>query len=1040
MFWSTLAAVGLVVSAVAVTAQSTADKCYTTDSIVGAVLFTIVVVIGLLGLAYILWRYYWKSRRGKHLVLVTDPEKGGDYAFDNLGFREGTPVGRSEEKEDHKLKWQNWTPVGGVKTHGKPKALDDSYIGQPLVNIVPLRSHDFTGLGFNICGNMRDGIFVKDVLHRGPASESGRIVPGDRIESIRISFRHMVFEDALTILSYASPYEVQLEVENGSSSRPATLLRNKRTSISPADRICHPFFRSQSISDLSKISKSGSTKWIGDHQSMRTSDIVHQNTSDPSKPAVIETSPIEKLHKFGVRVLPTTDPIVRTIEAEKHQNVCNSIIESTHQITPPSRTKSSTPTKINDNSFDEIDLSESRHNDNTIQSYEQADGSRKETPSPGFKESNVKAILVKGIQNLKEKLQHAGLKPDKLSDDELHSKRNDQEAEMKHNEISVHNENQIFIHNERQIEKTIMPELVPFDIPEEVQKAGLAARSNRKSIVEIEKLERKRKDSCSGDSSNDGEETPVKKGKRKAPLPPQNVSKMDNETDTKKERTEAEEERIDSLSEKNHSLDSADTDSEGGDKSGTTIELNASHITVHHAPDTDSNRKAASLGDLSRLDTEQPIVVLERAVSLDLADGTPGGSKKRKAPLPPQGEEYPDDVGLPFCKEARIDNSAKTRLKKWGRLEDVVKCSDGLSDDDTDAGISGCSTPERMKDSLVCSTPLNTEFFAPTVVQTDDLLNSPPSQNKDVNNLTGLGMNSVHVSSCSWDLRLSDSSAEPFVTAVNGNSSVQDDDDTPPELPTSPIPTYVTEIQVVTSADKTSVTDTELEKGISRDSYKNDNRLPDEVLGIGSFTPAGNASNAVHSSFTDVNTMHSSFTDINPGLFNIMAKSSDIVITGAQQPLSSSPLSQQSTISVTDTLSNEISISQPNSLDPSLNQELLPNSIRSGTLVFSNENMSDEQILAMKSSPEPVMLDNGQNKMQIVKPDRTRNNISVTSIKAGGSRIPVRAVQEPSSQRKPKRESFVSFSSLNMSSSNDKRQPNGANENSVTHIVLDSQK
>jgi hypothetical protein len=25
---------------------------------------------------------------------------------------------------------------------------------------------------------MRDGIFVKDVLHRGPASESGRIAPG----------------------------------------------------------------------------------------------------------------------------------------------------------------------------------------------------------------------------------------------------------------------------------------------------------------------------------------------------------------------------------------------------------------------------------------------------------------------------------------------------------------------------------------------------------------------------------------------------------------------------------------------------------------------------------------------------------------------------------------------------------------------------------------------------------------------------------------------------------------------------------------------
>lgn len=43
---------------------------------------------------------------------------------------------------------------------------------------VPLTGHDFTGLGFNICGNMRDGIFIKDVLTRGPANESGLIKAG----------------------------------------------------------------------------------------------------------------------------------------------------------------------------------------------------------------------------------------------------------------------------------------------------------------------------------------------------------------------------------------------------------------------------------------------------------------------------------------------------------------------------------------------------------------------------------------------------------------------------------------------------------------------------------------------------------------------------------------------------------------------------------------------------------------------------------------------------------------------------------------------
>jgi hypothetical protein len=69
----------------------------------------------------------------------------------------------------------------------------------------------------------------------------------------------MVFEDALTILSYASPYDVQLEVENASSSHPNTLIRTKRTSgsnIAPADRICHPFYRSQSIADLTQVSNS----------------------------------------------------------------------------------------------------------------------------------------------------------------------------------------------------------------------------------------------------------------------------------------------------------------------------------------------------------------------------------------------------------------------------------------------------------------------------------------------------------------------------------------------------------------------------------------------------------------------------------------------------------------------------------------------------------------------------------------------------------------------------------------------------------------
>ena len=148
------------------------------------------------------------------------------------------------------------------------------------------------------------------------------------------------------------------------------------------------------------------------------------------------------------------------------------------------------------------------------------------------------------------------------------------------------------------------------------------------------------------------------------------------------------------------------------------------------------------------------MIVLERAMSLDLGDGAPG-CKKRKAPMPPQ-----EDCLTPY-KEARLETGGggQGTLKKssvWGTLEDVIQTGTG-SDSETDLGISGCSTPENPPPELPTSTPLN---------------------------------------SVTWELsypRESINNHSEFVTAVNG-------DDTPPELPTSPMPTlhsYITEIQVL---------------------------------------------------------------------------------------------------------------------------------------------------------------------------------------------------------------------------------------------------
>lgn len=132
---------------------------------------------------------------------------------------------------------------------------------------------------------------------------------------------------------------------------------------------------------------------------------------------------------------------------------------------------------------------------------------------------------------------------------------------------------------------------------------------------------------------------------------------------------------------------------------GTTIELNSSQITVHHSPsstsvsvdlESDNNRKAASLGDLSRLDTDQPMSILERAVSLDLADGvSPIGSKKRKAPQPPAGDDcigslQDYDDGNVYKKEPRLDVAVDTygrRLKKssdWGTMEEALKQTENI--------------------------------------------------------------------------------------------------------------------------------------------------------------------------------------------------------------------------------------------------------------------------------------------------------------------------------------------------------------------------
>lgn len=46
----------------------------------------------------------------------------------------------------------------------------------PIPRIVPLRGSDFTGLGIELFGGMKEGIYVKKVMPQGPAA--GNVNPG----------------------------------------------------------------------------------------------------------------------------------------------------------------------------------------------------------------------------------------------------------------------------------------------------------------------------------------------------------------------------------------------------------------------------------------------------------------------------------------------------------------------------------------------------------------------------------------------------------------------------------------------------------------------------------------------------------------------------------------------------------------------------------------------------------------------------------------------------------------------------------------------
>ncbi|XP_076442209.1 uncharacterized protein LOC143281116 isoform X2 [Babylonia areolata] len=239
-------------------------------AVVVSVFVTLIVVAVALVIVYLVLRrrngaFLFPPKRARKSLVNSDGDGNRDRmgprpsCYENPAFSTGDIVDL-EEGDDY---WQpnrknstgkdpqrkRSTAVPGHTAHGSDRRGSSGSLDNPQPETVSvwLQSQDIIGLGFNICGNMRDGIFVSQVHNRGPAVESGKVQVGDRIRSVTITYDSMVYEDALTILSYASPYPVRLTLQKEKPQVTAAPSERRHRS---SEQLNHPIYRSQSFDSL----------------------------------------------------------------------------------------------------------------------------------------------------------------------------------------------------------------------------------------------------------------------------------------------------------------------------------------------------------------------------------------------------------------------------------------------------------------------------------------------------------------------------------------------------------------------------------------------------------------------------------------------------------------------------------------------------------------------------------------------------------------------------------------------------------------------
>ncbi|XP_044748805.1 uncharacterized protein LOC123309656 [Coccinella septempunctata] len=642
----------LVVSVEIVSAE---EGCYGAVFVATSVVLTVLITLLVVGAVYFWFR---KRQKSEHLILETDPEKGkAEYAFDNPGFKDATILAKSQDptkcdpEKAGKQKWNNWAGISSITAKPeKKKTLDDSSLKEQEVKVVTLKSHDFAGLGFNICGNMKEGIYIKDILHRGPASESGKLSPGDRIKSVTINFDHIVYEDALSILSFASPYEIRLEAKGG-----RILFGSSSKSGNPS----HPIYRSSSNVHLQEVMNMSKTR-------LSTENLTDPNSSNLSK-SLSNTTTLERKDSKSPR--PTHNQV------NKLQN----------NIFNPEQLKNQLEQKINSAETEmrikaepmkmeiEVQKTENKHQKFGIKVFPTDLQRSPKSAETSQNDNNT---------NIEKREVHTSI--DEVDAKTIYSPSTDEFLQEK----EQFNRNDTAYGSGLKRDENGIPQ----EIPSHMLNAAVAARRNRKSQADM--------------IFSEEDSKVLKKTKGKAPSPPtDDKSKKSNEnfnlTDISSDmevspqcslhNVEYNSIQAENGASNDNGMKNFEEDSEEEtDKhsSVNTIELNSCDITIHQGEnDEKQSRKTASTGDLTRIHKTRisSSGTLERAQSLDITDsGIPNLTKNTKGGKDRFDLDSDEDFfgQVMLNKEPRLslildglNTFQRNRLKKsteWGNLEDAI--------------------------------------------------------------------------------------------------------------------------------------------------------------------------------------------------------------------------------------------------------------------------------------------------------------------------------------------------------------------------------